>query len=99
VIDIAPLGFGPAGDLLSGYIEDVAVLERYRRRGIGSALIRRGLAGAWEHNAQHVRGIVTHDRIGAVGLYQKLGFAFVPDTDARLDANQYIFVVRESWIK
>lgn len=65
-------------------IEDVIVDESVRGRGIGEALVRRGLEIAREKGASGVTLTSNPKREAANRLYQRMGFA-------RRETNTYIF--------
>ena len=65
----APIGTGRL--LRDGHIGRMAVLEEWRGRGIGSALMRRLLELAREERHEVVR---LHAQTHALGFYEKLGF-------------------------
>jgi N-acetylglutamate synthase-like GNAT family acetyltransferase len=50
---------------------DVGVLEKYRRRGVGTALVRHACTFARDHNASHVTLIATNE---GFSVYERLGF-------------------------
>lgn len=52
----------------------MGVVEGYRRRGIGIALIRAALAGAKAIGLERVELEVYHSNTAAIALYEKLGF-------------------------
>lgn len=57
------------------YIYDLAVLERFRRKGIGTAMIEALRAVAKNRGAHviFVQADTTNDDIPAINLYRKLG--------------------------
>jgi len=57
-----------------GHIVSIAVLEGYRRRGIGTALMEAALRGLKEYGAKEVYLEVRVSNIPAIRLYEKLGF-------------------------
>jgi len=59
---------------MKGWIEDVVVDEAYRRRGIGEALMRKGIALAKELGIQTLDLTSRPERESANNLYQRLGF-------------------------
>jgi GNAT superfamily N-acetyltransferase len=96
VIDIGEMGFGPLGDQVAGYLEDVEVDEPYRRRGIGMALLQEALDCAWQRRAVHVRWTVLYNNSEGLGLYRKIGAAFIPEEDPSIgrDADYYTVVIQ-----
>lgn len=65
------------GDFVCGLVADLAVLERYRGRGIGSALIRAAEDHARTHGVKYLRiGVMAGNQL-ARGLYESHGFAEV----------------------
>jgi predicted GNAT family N-acyltransferase len=54
----------------------MAVLKTYRRRGIGSKLLRRALSAA---KRRRVNDIYLHAQLSAVGFYESFGFRCIGD--------------------
>ncbi|MFC1736115.1 GNAT family N-acetyltransferase [Candidatus Hydrogenedentota bacterium] len=55
-------------------VEDVVVSNDYRRRGVGRALMREIEERAAQLNCSYVMLITDHDRLGAHGFYESLGY-------------------------
>jgi len=55
----------------------LAVAADCRHRGIGAALVEAVVAAAWRSAASSVWLVTTNDNLGALGLYQRLGFRIV----------------------
>ncbi len=70
------LGWGitKLGLIKKGHIVSLAVLEEYRRRGIGTALMLAALEGLKSYEAKEVYLEVRVSNIPAIKLYEKLGF-------------------------
>ncbi len=64
-----------------GWVVNMAVDRDYRRRGIGTALIRRARQWAWEQGLQSLVVEATTKNYPALCLYQKLGFQFCGFSD------------------
>jgi predicted GNAT family N-acyltransferase len=62
---------GTARMLRDGHIGRVAVLERYRKLGIGSALVQAAIDHA---QAQRLREVYLHAQLDAVPFYERYGF-------------------------
>ncbi len=94
VIDVTEMGFGPLAGVPVGFLENLCVLMPYRRRGIGTALLRAVLDHAWACNCDSVRSTVDYENTPALKLYQKSGFGFVPDEVPGVDPpeTQYTIV-------
>jgi mycothiol synthase len=60
-----------------GYINQVGVDPRWRRQGIGAALVVRSLQGWQDEEKKAVLLHVNVNNPGAVGLYQQLGFVVI----------------------
>lgn len=86
VIDIGSMYFGPLADRMVGFLEEALVLEPYRRKGIGTALVRAALSFAWQCGADHVRWTVDYQSTESIAFSQSIGVAFVPEEDP--DAEQ-----------
>ncbi len=61
-------------DHLYAYVSDVVVLNEFRGRGIGRALLQRAERFALERGASVIRIDVLSENRGAMRLYRKLGF-------------------------
>jgi ribosomal protein S18 acetylase RimI-like enzyme len=59
-----------------GWIANLAVDRAYRRRGIGTALMRHTRQWAWEQGLHVVMAEATTKNYPALCFYQKLGFQF-----------------------
>lgn len=93
VIDIGAIDYGPLGGRIEGFLEDIEVAEPHRRRGIGTALMQRVLAFAWERGARHVRWTVACDNSAGVAFYDSLGLALLPERDELNPDDEYYLVV------
>ncbi|OBZ82080.1 N-alpha-acetyltransferase 30 [Choanephora cucurbitarum] len=61
-------------DRLRGYIAMLAVAKTHRKRSIGSNLVKKALYAMKKMNADEVVLETEYTNLGALGLYQKLGF-------------------------
>ena len=59
-----------------GWIQQVAVAATHRHRGIARALLQRAFATSWDRG-DHVCGLSTDSRTGALGLYEKVGMQVI----------------------
>ena len=66
----------PLHMLWEAYIDVIEVEPAYQRRGIGTALVERIVAWACERQLAQVRAWSNEDRVEALHLWAKLGFAF-----------------------
>ena len=57
-----------------GLIENVVTHADYRRRGIGTALLRHALAIAWQHNCYKVMLLTGRKDESVLRFYEKAGF-------------------------
>lgn len=57
-----------------GLIENVVTHAEYRRRGVGTALLRHALAVAWEHNCYKVMLLTGRKDESVLRFYEKAGF-------------------------
>lgn len=89
VIDVGAMGFGPLKDMTIGFLENIEVDEPYRRRGIGTALLRATLGYAWNRGAQNVRWTVDWADQVAVAFYLSAGASFIPEGDSIAAAETY----------
>jgi mycothiol synthase len=61
---------------MCGYVGDLGVLKEWRRRGIGTALLRRSFAEIAGRGSREVRlGVDTQNVHGAVALYESVGMS------------------------
>lgn len=67
-------GYLKPGLVRKGHIVSLAVLENYRRKGIGTALMQAALKGLKEYGAKEVYLEVRVSNTPAIRLYEKLGF-------------------------
>ncbi|MBD3408544.1 MAG: GNAT family N-acetyltransferase [Candidatus Lokiarchaeota archaeon] len=58
-----------------GHIVSVAVMDIHRRKGIGYALIRKGMAAMSEYGVSEYFLEVRKSNNAAIGVYEKLGFS------------------------
>jgi len=58
-----------------GYISVLAVLPEYRRRGIGSALVKTAISYLRGQGLEAIRVDAFTDSPAAVGVYRKVGFS------------------------
>jgi len=93
VIDIGPMGLGPLCDMTTGFLENIEVLQEYRRKGVGAVLLRAALDFAWERGARSVRWTVDYENLGGMTLYKRLGLAFVPEEDPNAEEPQRCYTV------
>ncbi|KAJ2315511.1 hypothetical protein IWW54_000229 [Coemansia sp. RSA 2705] len=61
-------------ELMRGYIGMIAVGTKYRKLGIGSSLVERALAAMEKRGADEVVLEAEVDNVGALALYERLGF-------------------------
>ncbi len=75
------------------YIQNIAVLEKFRRQGVADALLSRAILKAKERESYFITLEVRQSNLAALGLYLKQGFKNVglrrgfyskPDEDALL---------------
>ena len=66
----------------------MSVTERYRNRGIGSALIREAEVYAQEIGIQHILFHVEKSNTAAFKLYERLGFRIFRDDGSRYLMNK-----------
>ncbi len=59
-----------------GSVFNVAVLPKFRRNGIGKALVETMIAGARKENVATIYLEVRTGNLGAISLYEKQGFVF-----------------------
>ncbi|KAI9307410.1 putative acyltransfersase [Cunninghamella echinulata] len=64
----------PHKDRLRGYIAMLAVDKGYRKRAIGSTLVERAVQAMKEQNADEIVLETEFTNLGALSLYQRLGF-------------------------
>lgn len=57
-----------------GSVQNIGVTPRHRGRGLGTQLVYQSLCGFWEAGVERVSLEVTAQNLGAIRLYQRLGF-------------------------
>ena len=57
-----------------GLIENVVTHPDYRRRGLGTAVLKRALGAAWEHNCYKVMLLTGSKNEATLQFYEKAGF-------------------------
>ena len=67
--------FKKLGFVKKGHVVSIAVLDEYRRKGIGNALVEESVNGVKIRNCDEFYLEVRCSNIAAVRLYEKLGFA------------------------
>ncbi len=73
-IEVGLSNFGFSGLIKKGHIVSVAVLQPYRRKGVGNALINKAMDGMRLYNAKQCFLEVRTTNTQAISLYKKLGF-------------------------
>ncbi len=58
----------------NGSIQNLGVLPGYRGKGLGGAILCRALQGFRQHGAANASLEVTSQNVGAIRLYERLGF-------------------------
>jgi len=71
----------------AGFITNVSTVGGYSGQGIGSTLLRQCIERAQEQGFLSIGLEVNKQSLGAVRLYQKLGFVAVGDTETMLKMN------------
>ncbi len=70
-------------------MERFAVLEKYRSRKVGSALVRAVLRDIWQHPQFNGQLIYLHAQVTAMPLYTKFGFHPVGDIFLECEIQHY----------
>jgi hypothetical protein len=93
IIAVAPLGFGPLADQTVACLENILVPTRYRRQGIGTALLQRGLGAAWQSGAAHLWWTAEYENLAAIAFYKCGGAVFIAEEDPASDKPQKCYAV------
>jgi len=56
------------------FVSDLYIMPKYRRQGIGTGLIDRVRAWGWAKGVNRLSLVLPNDNLGALKLYEKLGF-------------------------
>lgn len=80
-LDIGPINFGPLAKEKLAFIEGVLVRPEYRRRGVGTRIMRYAISVARDAGCLHMRCNVRWDNPAGIALYRKCGFALADITD------------------
>ena len=90
-LDIGPINFGPLAQEKLAFVERVFVRPEYRRRGVGTRVMREAIAVARDAGCLHMRCNVQWDNPAGIALYRRCGFAL---TDISDDEGGEYFVVK-----
>jgi len=90
-LDIGPINFGPLAQEKLAFVEAVLVRPEYRRRGVGTRVMREAISVARDAGCLHMRCSVKWDNPAGIALYRKCGFALTDITDT---AGGEYFVVK-----
>lgn len=93
VIDVGTIDYGPLKEKVEGFLEDIEVEAEFRRRGVGTALLRAALGFAWSRGARHVRWTVSCDNAAGVAFYDACGCSLLPEKDEQNPDDEYYLVV------
>jgi GNAT superfamily N-acetyltransferase len=93
IVDLGPLALGPLAEQTVGCLENILVLEQYRRQRIGTALLQALLSIAWQSHARHVWWTVDYGNITAIAFYQCNGAVFIAEEDSQADDPQKYYTV------
>ena len=72
----------PLSSTIEAYIDDLEVLDGYRRRGIGRKLVELAEERATREGACQLRSWSTNDKGEAIRMWKALGFGLCPVTHA-----------------
>lgn len=72
-----------------GYISNVVVDQRYRRRGFGSQVIRELAKWAYEHDTKYIFLQVKKTNKAGLKLYEHLGFSTLSESHFRIKTVNY----------
>ena len=75
-VSLHEVGLNP--DARFAYLDDLFVDEAFRRRGIGTLLLRIALDEAWKQGAEYAYWVTSWENTEAVALYRSLGCAMHP---------------------
>jgi len=90
---VAMGGAGPLADKKLAYLERTLVRPKYRRRGVGTILLRRAIQVASEAGCEYIRCSNNWDNVAETALFRRCGFALV-DLDGEVDAEPCYLAVR-----
>ena len=76
-IELKIIKFGFSGLIKKGRIVSLAVLPKFRRHGIGEALVKRAMVGMRLYDAKQCFLEVRESNLPAIKLYKRLGFDVV----------------------
>lgn len=85
--------FSKFGISKKGHIVSIAMLEKYRRKGVGSALIKEARKNMQLYKAKECYLEVRVSNIPAVEMYKKLGFDIVRTTQGYYADGENAFVM------
>jgi ribosomal protein S18 acetylase RimI-like enzyme len=92
-VDLGPLRFGPLAQQTVGCLENILVLDPFRRQGVGTALLQSVLSVAWRSQARHVWWTVDYANSAAIAFYQSNGAVFIAEEDPQADNPEKYYTV------
>ena len=93
-LDIGPIGGkGPLAQAKLAYLERTLLRPEYRRRGLGTALLKAATSYAARAGCEYVRCSNNWDNAAEMALFRKCGFALV-DLDGEEDEEPCYLAVR-----
>ena len=88
-MDMGPVNFGPLSEDKLAYLEHLLVRDEYRRRGLGTGLLKRIVQVAKAQGCQYIRYNVRWDNPAATAVAKKCGFAL---TDISEEGGRYFSI-------
>jgi predicted GNAT family N-acyltransferase len=73
-------------------LERFAVLEAYRNRGVGSALVEAVISDIQSNSATEHQSLYLHAQLSAIPLYQKFGFVKEGEVFQECDIDHYAMI-------
>jgi ribosomal protein S18 acetylase RimI-like enzyme len=93
-LDIGPIGgAGPLAEKKLAYLERTLVRSEYRRKGLGTILLRRAIEVAFEAGCEYIRCSNNWDNVAETALFRRCGFALV-DLDGEEEDEPCYLAVR-----
>ncbi|MCX6767983.1 MAG: GNAT family N-acetyltransferase [Candidatus Micrarchaeota archaeon] len=84
------------GEAKTGKIWGLAVVEEWRGKGVGRALLSRAVGEIRKAGAERIEMLTTTDNAAALRLYEKFGFKYAGHYEKTLPGKEVIIMAKDS---